>query len=103
MASFLKLLWGKVAIIIIFVIITVAIVLFIDIIVIIIFIIFIIIIIIIITALGIHTIFSLFSSNNININKLAERKYSEKFVQKLFAVIYNENRLSDSEIFFAEV
>ena len=63
----------------------------------------IIIIIIIITALGIHTIFSQLSANNININKLAERKYSEKFVQRLFAVIYNENRLSDSEIFFAEV
>ena len=38
----------------------------------------------------------------ININKLAERKYSEKFVQKLFAVIYNENWLSDSEIFFLQ-
>ena len=63
----------------------------------------IIIIIIIITALGIHTIFTQFSANNININKLAEWKYSEKFVQKLFAVICNENRLTDSEIFFAEV
>ena len=63
----------------------------------------IIIIIIIITALGTHTIFSQFSANNVNINKLAERKYSEKFAQKLFAVICNENRLSDSEIFFAEV
>ena len=77
-------------------------VLFIDIIVIIIITI-IIIIIIIITALGTHTIFSQFSANNVNINKLAERKYSEKFAQKLFGVICNENRLSDSEIFFAEV
>ena len=76
-------------------------VLFIDIIVIII--ITIIIIIIIITALGTHTIFSQFSANNVNINKLAERKYSEKFAQKLFGVICNENQLSDSEIFFAEV
>ena len=77
-------------IIVIIIIIIIIIIIDIDIIIIIIIII---IINIIITALGIHSIFSQFSANNININKLAERKYSEKFAQKLFAVICNENRL----------